>query len=59
MHIVESQMPIADYCVALERKEIVVNPEYQRSDKVWPPVAWPFLIETILLGYPIPKFFLY
>lgn len=59
MNIVESQMPIANYCVALERKEVIVNPEYQRSDKVWPPVARSFLIETILLGYPVPKFFLY
>ena len=38
---------------------MVVNREYQRSDQVWPPNARSLLIETILLGYPIPKFYLY
>jgi hypothetical protein len=37
------------------RREIIVNRDYQRSSKVWPPAARSFLIETILLGYPIPK----
>jgi hypothetical protein len=52
-------MTIADYCAAMERREIVTNNEYQRSDQVWPPVARSFLIETILQGYPIPKIFLF
>jgi len=52
-------MTIADYCVAMQRGEIEINAEYQRSDKVWPPAARSFLIETILLGYPIPKIFLF
>jgi len=43
----------------MNRKEIVVNRDYQRSEKVWPPAARSFLIETILLGYPIPKLYLY
>lgn len=46
---------IADYCGMLNRKEIRINREYQRSGKVWPPAARSFLIETILLGYPMPK----
>ena len=54
-----SPMTIADYCAAMDRKEIVPNSEYQRSDKVWPPAAKSFLIETILLGFPIPKMFLF
>jgi hypothetical protein len=52
-------MTIADYCAALDRKELAANPEYQRSDKVWPSAAKSFLIETILLGYPLPKIFLF
>lgn len=52
-------MTIADYCKAMSRDEILSNPDYQRSDKVWPPAARSFLIETILQGYPIPKFYLY
>jgi hypothetical protein len=59
MDLVESQFTIADYCVGLERNEILVNAEYQRSNKVWPIAARSFLIETILLGYPIPKLFLH
>ncbi|WP_051062194.1 DUF262 domain-containing protein [Ilumatobacter nonamiensis] len=36
-------------------EEITVNRDYQRSSQVWPPAAKSFLIETILLGYPMPK----
>lgn len=46
---------VADYCQMYDRGEIRVNREYQRSDKVWPLAAQSFLIETILLGYPMPK----
>lgn len=46
---------VADYCQMYERGEMRVNREYQRSDKVWPVAAQSFLIETILLGYPMPK----
>ncbi len=56
---VQSPMTIADYCAAMTRREISTNSEYQRSDKVWPPAARSFLIETILQGYPIPKIFLF
>lgn len=59
MNTVQSPMTIADYCAALDRKELEANPEYQRSDKVWPVAAKSFLIETILLGYPLPKIFLF
>ena len=43
----------------MREKSIIVNHEYQRSDKVWPPAARSYLIETILLGFPIPKLSLY
>lgn len=43
----------------MDRFEIVVNHDYQRSSKVWPPQARSFLIETILLGLPMPKLSLY
>lgn len=52
-------MTVADYCNAIDRGEIVVNREYQRSDKIWPADARSFLIESIILGYPIPKLSLY
>jgi hypothetical protein len=43
----------------MREKSIIVNHDYQRSDKVWPPAARSYLIETILLGFPIPKLSLY
>jgi hypothetical protein len=39
----------------MQRNEIVVNKEYQRSDKVWPPAARSYLVETVLQDFPIPK----
>jgi hypothetical protein len=52
-------MTVADYCAGIDAKQITVNRAYQRSDKVWPPAARSFLIETILLGFPVPKFSLH
>lgn len=52
-------MTIADYCAAMDRGEIVVNRDYQRSDKVWPDVARSYLIETMLKGFPVPKLWLH
>ena len=43
----------------MERNEIQVNHNYQRSSRVWPPAARSFLMETILLGYPMPKLSLF
>jgi len=59
MQVVSTGMTVADYCKAMERNELVVNREYQRSAKVWPDTARSFLIETIFLGYPIPKLSLF
>ena len=50
---------IAEFCQAMQRNEVRVNYDYQRSPKVWPTAARSFLIETILLGYPMPKISLY
>lgn len=49
---------IAEFCEQYNNRQIVINREYQRTDKVWPPSARSFLIDTILDGYPIPKIFL-
>ena len=59
MIIQPTNYTVADYCAAMQRKEIMVNSDYQRSDKVWPPAARSFLIETILLNYSMPKLSLY
>lgn len=59
MRVLSTHYTVSDYCEGMKRNEIIVNREYQRSDKVWPPAAKSFLIETILLGFPVPKLSLY
>jgi hypothetical protein len=59
MNIIPTSFAVADYCRMMQQREVFPNREYQRSDKVWPPAARSFLIETILLGFPIPKLSLY
>jgi len=51
-------MNVLDFCNDFGTK-IKVDSNYQRSDKVWPEQARGYLIESILLGYPIPKLFLH
>ena len=51
-------MPVVDYCNAIKSGQIKINHNYQRSDKVWPLAARSFLIETMLLDFPIPKLLL-
>jgi hypothetical protein len=59
MQVTNTAFTIAEYCDQMEAGNIVVNRDYQRTDTVWPPAARSYLIETILLGYPIPKISLY
>lgn len=56
MNVTPTTYTVADYCQLYERGEITVNRSYQRSDKVWPQQARSYLIESILLGFPLPKF---
>jgi hypothetical protein len=59
MRVTSSTFTVAEYCQQMKDKGIIVNHEYQRSEKVWPPAARSYLIETLLLGFPIPKLALY
>jgi hypothetical protein len=59
MHVSIAGFTIAEYCQQMANKTIIVNREYQRSDKAWPPAARSYLIDSILNGYPIPKLSLY
>lgn len=47
--------PMADYLSMLERGEVSVNKDYQRSKGIWSLAARSFLIETVLKNFPIPK----
>ena len=53
-----NNMTIADYNEQLKNRQITINHNYQRSDKVWPISAKSNLIDTILMGYPVPKIIL-
>ena len=55
MNKISASMTVADLCNERIEGQITVNRNYQRSNKVWPVAAKSYLIETILLGYPIPK----
>ena len=55
INVTSSPMTVADYCRAFNDRGITVNRHYQRSWKIWPPSARSFLIESIILGYPVPK----
>lgn len=59
MHIVPTNMTVADYCAGMQAGDLKVNRDYQRSNQIWPETAKSFLIETILHGYPLPKLSLY
>lgn len=56
MEVKATNMTVVQYCKAMDRGEILVNREYQRSEKVWPSRARSYLIESLLLGFPLPKF---
>lgn len=55
MRTVATNYTVQDFLAALERGEIKINRDYQRSDEVWPDAARSYLVETILLDFPIPK----
>ncbi len=55
MRTMPTNYTIQDFLAAMDRRELRVNREYQRSDGVWPDAARSYLIETILLDFPIPK----
>src|SRR3989344_5680463 len=43
----------------IKEKKIRINPKYQRSGQIWPARAKSFLVETVLLGMPIPRVLLH
>jgi len=55
MQVQQTTLTVAEFCQQLQEGKILVNKNYQRSSKVWPPAARSYLIDTILRGYPMPK----
>ncbi len=39
----------------MDEHDIIVNRDYQRTNKVWPTAARSYLIDTLLHGFPMPK----
>ena len=56
MNVQHTTLTVNEYCQGMVRNEIIVNRDYQRSDRVWPNIARSYLIESIILGFPLPKF---
>ena len=59
MEINRSSITISEIRDMWERKELVVNKNYQRSSAVWPDSAQTYLIDTILSRYVVPKVYFY
>jgi hypothetical protein len=55
MRSTNTNMTIAEYREQLDKKQITINHDYQRTDAVWPLSAKSNLIDTILNGFPMPK----
>ncbi|MHC5849704.1 DUF262 domain-containing protein [Nostoc sp.] len=59
MQVIITNMTISEYCQQMKEKKIIVNHDYQRSGKIWPPAAKSYFIDTLILGFPIPKLYIY
>lgn len=59
MQVFPSTFTVAEYCQQMLDGQIIVNRDYQRTSEAWPTPARSYLIDTILNGYPMPKFALY
>lgn len=59
MQVTTTTFTVAEYCSQMQSKAILINRNYQRTSAVWPSAAKSYLLESILLGYPIPKICLY
>ena len=55
MRVEEGKYSIAEIVDWFRKKVLVVNSEYQRGAKLWPPAAKSYFIDTILKDYPFPK----
>lgn len=43
----------------IDRRELLVNKQYQRGSGLWPAGPSGYFIDTILSGYPFPKIYMY
>lgn len=55
MRVEEGKYSIAELVDWYQRRELVVNTEYQRGGGLWPSPAKSYFIDTILKEFPFPK----
>src|SRR4051812_23102608 len=53
------EISLKELIAQLRNQSIQINPRYQRSGQIWPARAKSFLVETVLLGMPIPRVLLH
>ncbi len=58
MHITANNYGILEILQMLERRELVVNQDYQRGSGLWPEGASSYFIDTILENFPFPKIYM-
>jgi hypothetical protein len=59
MEITRSSLTISEVRDMWQRRELIVNKNYQRSSSVWPESARTYFIDTILNRYIFPKVYFY
>jgi hypothetical protein len=59
MQITSNNYSIIEIIQMLERRELVVNRDYQRGSGIWPSGPSSYFIDTILENYPFPKIYMY
>ncbi|MBO4225352.1 DUF262 domain-containing protein [Bradyrhizobium neotropicale] len=59
MNINTNNYSIMEIINMLDRRELIVNTDYQRGSGLWPAGPSSYFIDTILEGYPFPKIYMY
>lgn len=59
MRINNNNYSVAELLDMLERRELVINRDYQRGSGLWPSGARSYFIDTLLEEYPFPKLYMY
>ena len=59
MQITSNNYSIIEIIQILERRELVVNRDYQRGSGIWPAGPSSYFIDTIIENFPFPKIYMY
>lgn len=59
MKIIRNTKTISELYESLKKGDIIINREYQRSDRLWPQNSRSYFIDTVLNEYPFPKIVLW